>query len=131
MFDKVLEFHKAFNLPIDKHLSLEELKLRFDLQDEEHQEVSNEMAELAMSLVKPKKDLRKVKANLTKEICDQIYVLCGTAVALGLPLDKAFAEVHRSNMSKLDDDGKAIYREDGKVLKSKNYTPANMEQFFE
>ena len=44
---------------------------------------------------------------------------------------KAFEEVHRSNMSKLDENGKSIFREDGKILKGKNYFRPNLKQFVE
>ena len=49
------------------------------------------------------------------------------AVAFGLPLEVAFNRVHASNMSKLDDDGKPIYREDGKVMKGPNYKPPHLK----
>ena len=45
---------------------------------------------------------------------------------MGIELDYCFDEVHRSNMSKLDEDGKPIYREDGKVMKGPNYRPPNL-----
>jgi predicted HAD superfamily Cof-like phosphohydrolase len=54
---------------------------------------------------------------------DKLYILCGTIIAHGLQhkiLD-VFGEIHRSNMSKLDGQGKPIYREDGKIMKSENY----------
>jgi predicted HAD superfamily Cof-like phosphohydrolase len=72
-------------------------------------------------------DVDKIK--LTKELADVLYVVIGTAVAFGLPLEKAFKEVHRSNMSKLGADGKPILREDGKVLKGPNYSEADIGQF--
>ena len=67
--------------------------------------------------------------NLAKELSDLLYVLLGTVEAFGLSekFPALFSEVHRSNMSKLDDNGKAIVREDGKFLKSKNYTKPNLE----
>ena len=49
---------------------------------------------------------------------------------LGGFLDEALNRVHESNMSKLDADGKPIYREDGKVLKGPNYKPPNLEDLF-
>jgi len=59
-----------------------------------------------------------------------VWALCDTAKLIGRQLlgdfDRIFAEVHRSNMSKLGDDGKPVYREDGKVLKSSNYSPADL-----
>lgn len=44
-------------------------------------------------------------------------------------LIQAFEEVHRSNMSKLDENGKPIYREDGKITKGPNFFPPNLKQF--
>ena len=56
-----------------------------------------------------------------KEACDLVYVVLGTFVEFGWDFDEAFKRVHESNMSKLDAEGKPIYREDGKVLKGPNY----------
>ncbi len=54
---------------------------------------------------------------------DMLYILCGTLLKHGLQhkIEEVFTEIQRSNMSKLDADGKPIYREDGKVLKSDLY----------
>ena len=54
---------------------------------------------------------------------DKLYILCGTIIAHGLQhkIIEVFNEIHRSNMSKLDSNGKPIYREDGKILKGENY----------
>ena len=65
--------------------------------------------------------------NIAKELSDLLYVVYGCADVLGIPMDECFAEVHRSNMSKLDKDGKPVLREDGKILKSELYTPANLK----
>ncbi len=67
--------------------------------------------------------------NLSKELSDLLYVLLGTIEAFGLSekFPALFSEVHRSNMSKLDDNGNAIVRADGKFLKSKNYTKPDLE----
>ncbi len=67
--------------------------------------------------------MKKRKGNLLKEFADDLYVKLGTLVALGVAdkFEEAFARVHLSNMSKLDETGKPIYREDGKVLKGPNY----------
>ena len=72
---------------------------------------------------------RAKKAALTKELSDLLYVVYGTALAFGLPLDPAFNRVHESNMSKLVD-GKPLYREDGKVLKGPNYQPPVLDDLF-
>ena len=65
--------------------------------------------------------------NLAKELADIIYIVCGTAVSYGIPLDKVFDEVHRSNMAKLVD-GKPIRREDGKILKPEGWMPPNIKE---
>ena len=61
------------------------------------------------------------EAHVLKELVDVVVVCVGMADTYGWDFDTAFKRVHESNMSKLDDDGKPIYREDGKVIKSKNY----------
>jgi predicted HAD superfamily Cof-like phosphohydrolase len=63
---------------------------------------------------------------------DMLYILCGTIVSHGLQdkMQAVFNEIQQSNMSKLGEDGKPIYREDGKVMKGPNYFKPNLEQFF-
>lgn len=65
--------------------------------------------------------------NLLKELADLVYVIYGYAATFDLDLDEAVRRVHESNMSKLGDDGKPIYRDDGKVLKGPNYKPPYMK----
>ena len=69
--------------------------------------------------------------EIADALADQLYILLGTMVAHGMQdiIEDVFNEVHRSNMSKLGEDGKPIYREDGKVLKGPNYSPPNIAQF--
>ena len=62
-------------------------------------------------------------------ICDLIYVAIGFALKAGMDIDGAFREVHRSNMSKLDKDGKPIKRADGKVLKGPHFTPPKLDAY--
>ena len=69
------------------------------------------------------KDLVSVADALT----DILYVTYGAGHAFGIDLDKCFAEVQRSNMSKLGEDGKPIYRDDGKVLKGPNYSEPDLK----
>lgn len=64
--------------------------------------------------------------SLAKELADLLYVVHGTAAAFGIDMDRVFEEVHLSNMSKLDENGSPIYNEDGKVMKSENYTAPDM-----
>jgi predicted HAD superfamily Cof-like phosphohydrolase len=66
--------------------------------------------------------------RLLKELADLRYVTEGAAVAFGLDIDGAYAEVHRSNMTKLGPDGRPIYN-NGKVMKGPNYEPADMAKF--
>ena len=61
-----------------------------------------------------------------KELCDLIYVCYQFADNKGWDIDEAMDRVHKSNMSKLDDNGQPIYRQDGKVLKGPNYKPPNL-----
>ena len=64
---------------------------------------------------------------------DMLYILCGTIIEHGMQdkIDEVFNEIQRSNMSKLGEDGKPIYREDGKVLKGPNYFKPNIETILE
>ena len=72
------------------------------------------------------KDIIEVAYALT----DLLYVVYGAGHSWGINLDKCFAEVQRSNMSKLGKDGKPIYNEHGKVMKGPNYSKPNLKQFF-
>jgi len=65
--------------------------------------------------------------NALKELADLVYVCYQYAANMGWSLDEALDRVHKSNMSKLDDNGEPIYREDGKVLKGPNYKPPNLK----
>lgn len=68
----------------------------------------------------------KDKHEQLKELCDLVYVCFQFAANEGWDLDEAMDRVHKSNMSKLDENGQPIYREDGKVLKGPNYKPPNL-----
>jgi len=110
----VEDFHNAFGIenrqtPTDE-LSESQRELRYRLMAEENDEY-----------------MEAVKNNDLVEIADalgdQLYILCGTILKHGLQdkIAAVFQEIQRSNMSKLDADGKPIYREDGKVMKSNLY----------
>jgi len=64
--------------------------------------------------------------NIAKELADIIYIVCGTAASYGIPLDRVFSEVHKSNMAKLVD-GKPIRRDDGKILKPDGWKPPDIK----
>ena len=68
-----------------------------------------------------------VQVECLKELADLVYVCYQYAANMRWDLDEALNRVHTSNMSKLDEDGKPIYREDGKVLKGPNYLPPNLD----
>ena len=69
----------------------------------------------------------EAKANCLKELADLVYVCYQYAANQVWDLDEALDRVHKSNMSKLDEDGNPIFRKDGKVLKGPNYAPPNLE----
>lgn len=107
----VREFHEVFGLPIgDTTRTLN--KLRADLIMEEALEAAE-----AVGVGDPE--------WTAKELADLVYVAYGAALTMGIDLDRAVAEVHRSNMSKLVD-GRPFLRPDGKVLKGPNYVPPDM-----
>jgi predicted HAD superfamily Cof-like phosphohydrolase len=103
------------------------LHLRYKLICEEVKELGEEIA-YAMAESNFKEGIpERVKIRMLKELADCQYVISGLAVSLGLPLQEAFVRVHNSNMTKLGEDGKPVYREDGKIMKGKNYVPCNLE----
>ena len=116
---QVEEFNKAFNIHVAKEPTLippAETQLRYALMLEELQEYKEAC---------DNGDLVEVADALT----DLKYVLSGMFIRHGMQFieEPLFDEVHSSNMSKLDDHGKPIYRNDGKVLKSENYFKPNLE----
>ena len=89
-------------------------RLRIDL-------IEEELDELHLGI--DNQDIVEVADALT----DLLYVVYGAGHALGIDLDECFQEVHQSNMSKLGEDGRAIKREDGKVLKPDTYFPPDLK----
>jgi predicted HAD superfamily Cof-like phosphohydrolase len=116
----VERFTKAMGQPVDQEPTPEVARLRQDLIMEEAAEVWDELERPVIN-----------KAALTKELADLLYVVHGTAVAFGLPLEPAFVRVHESNMSKLDTDYKPIFNEAGKVMKGPFYKPPSLEDLFD
>ena len=76
------------------------------------------------------RDNPTVTVEALKELADLVYVCYQYAENMNWFLDEALHRVHESNMSKLGEDGKPIYREDGKVLKGPNYKPPNLTDLF-
>ena len=118
-FSKVGIFMKTFGQDVKNKpsFSTDKInKLRIDLIKEELDELSDAMKN---------KDLLEVADALT----DILYVTYGAGHAFGINLDKCFEEVQNSNMSKLDQNGKPIYNDSGKVMKGPNYFKPNLSKF--
>ena len=118
-FSKVGIFMKTFGQEVKNKpsFSTDKInKLRLDLIKEELNELTDAMNN---------KDLLEVADALT----DILYVTYGAGHAFGIDLDKCFNEVQNSNMSKLNEDGKPIYNEHGKVMKGPNYFKPDLSKF--
>ena len=104
------------------------LTLRKTLISEEVRELTADIDTAIAHLEKGEAVPKAVYANMLKEMADVQVVLSGMSVAVKPlhRLDEAFQRVHESNMSKLDEQGKPIFREDGKVLKGPNYSAPNL-----
>jgi predicted HAD superfamily Cof-like phosphohydrolase len=114
-------FHETYGLGVSSGMKADlgtlKNELRFNLMKEENEEYleavqNNDIVEIADALG------------------DMLYILCGTILEHGLQhkIEAVFDEIQRSNMSKLGEDGKPIYREDGKVMKGPNYFKPNFEE---
>lgn len=117
LIEKVKEFHSAFKVEDTQNFKKNRdiFKLRYELMKEENDEyvqacVIGDEVEIADALG------------------DKLYILIGTIIAHGLEdkIEDIFNEIHASNMSKLGEDGKPIYREDGKILKGPNFFRPNL-----
>lgn len=121
MQDAVEEFQTAFGRPTGLKFSDIETSrnvantfgLRQALIEEEFYELVKAMNE-------------KNEQNIKKESADLLYVLAGLFVDFGWDMQVIFNRVHQSNMSKLDENGKPVYRKDGKILKSNRYKEADL-----
>ncbi len=117
----VKAFHEAFGLGIKPTptaaIGTDRLQLRYELMKEENEEY----LEAAKN-----EDLTEIADALG----DMLYILCGTIIEHGMhdKIEAVFNEIQRSNMSKLGEDGKPIYRDDGKVLKGPNYFKPNIDK---
>ncbi|GAB2815313.1 MazG nucleotide pyrophosphohydrolase domain-containing protein [Actinoallomurus bryophytorum] len=113
----VAAFHATFGLPrsdeptADIPAELAALRVRLLAEEVEEFATATEQRDIV---------------GIADALADIVYVAYGSAITYGIDLDAVLAEVHRSNMTKLDDDGRVLLRQDGKVAKSQNYTPPNV-----
>lgn len=115
----VAAFHRAFRLPMARTPQVESIpsalmRLRESLLEEE-------VAEYMSA------SYRRDLVGMADALADIVYVVYGSALTFGVDLDAVIEEVHRSNMSKLDADGRPVLRSDGKVLKSPRYKEPDIE----
>lgn len=116
LLEQVREFHQAFDVPIlnkPRFPDEERRKLRYRILKEEFEEyVQGENAD----------DFEEVADALG----DMAYIIAGTALEYGIPLDRVLDAIHRANMAKLGPDGKPIKRADGKVIKPDGWKPPDI-----
>lgn len=114
IIDQVKNFHDAFRIANNHTPTLLEKPAEYELRHRLMHEENEEYLEACQN------------GNLTEvadALGDQLYILCGTLLRHGLQgkIEEIFLEIQRSNMSKLDENGQPIFREDGKVMKSTQY----------
>ncbi|MQA87594.1 MAG: nucleotide pyrophosphohydrolase [Streptosporangiales bacterium] len=116
-YDLVCEFHAASGEEVpatpQRNVPLAQRNLRQQILEEEVQELRE--AVVAADLV-----------GIADALADIVYVACGTAITYGIPFDAVFAEVHRSNMTKIGPDG-PTFRADGKIMKGPHFEPPDIE----
>lgn len=133
----VQKFHEAFDIPVKESPTIpyiDRVRLRRRLIEEEFAEVMEEFDRIERRLTgknnaRPYEHAMEVYhgiSYLAKELADLRIVCEGTELEFGIPGDEVYAEVHRSNMSKLGTDGQPVRRHDGKVLKGPNYEEADV-----
>ena len=116
-FELVGDFMEAFGQDVQLEPTWPDFntrELRLELIQEELDELSDAVAD---------RDMIQIADALT----DLLYVIYGAGHAFGIDLDECFQEVHASNMSKLGENGRPIYREDGKVMKGPGYFEPDLE----
>ena len=118
-FSSVKKFMETFGQEVKNKTEFPNEKI----QDLRVSLIDEELSELKEAI--KNKDIKEVADALT----DILYVTYGAGHAFGIDLDKCFDEVQRSNMSKLDENGKPIFNEHGKVLKGPDYFKPNLEKF--
>lgn len=119
LLSDVRAFHEACGVPVLTSPTvppIERVQLRERLLIEEVHEFESASA-------------RADLVEVADALADIIYIAVGTALEYGIPLDRVWAEVQRSNMAKVDpESGKAKHRDDGKILKPQNWTPPRIKE---
>jgi predicted HAD superfamily Cof-like phosphohydrolase len=117
--EQVREFYTAFKQPIGEGLDINRSLLKDRILREEVNELMNACIE-------------EDNIEALDAVVDCMYILIGTAIELGIDhlIPAAFAEVHRSNMTKLDANGNPVFRADGKITKSELYEKPNLKKLF-
>lgn len=120
---QVEEFQKTFKQPVGEVVNIiphSRALLRFNLMKEENEEYLDAINE-------------GDTIEIADALGDMLYILCGTIIEHGMQskIEEVFDEIHRSNMSKLGEEGNPILREDGKILKGKNYFKPNIKKIME
>ena len=118
-FEKVKEFMNTFG---------QEIKNKADFPNEKIVELRKKLIEEEFAEFKDAIDDNNL-VEVADALTDILVVTYGAGAAFGINLDKCFEEVHRSNMSKLSENGKPIYNEIGKVMKGPNYFKPNLKQY--
>ena len=133
---QVLEFHQAFDCvinhkptAIDPHVA----RLRISLIEEEFNEliIALGFGRWGSGVIYNNPNSPLDLVEVADALGDLLYVIHGTAVSCGIDLEPITDEIHRSNMSKVFPDGSVQRREDGKILKPDNYSPANIEKLIQ
>jgi hypothetical protein len=116
---QVREFYTAFKQPIGEGMDYDRKILKDKILREEVVELSDAT-------------FNNDNIEALDAVVDCMYILIGTAIELGIDhlVPAAFAEVHRSNMTKLDASGNALFRPDGKIIKSELYEKPNLKKLF-
>lgn len=148
--DLVMEFHQTYSAPIgdftNPDIARARNNLRIRLIAEEFIELleavygkdifwylEEKLTDITDRLIPPYPDEDNSEAlvGVADALGDLVYVIYGYAIEAGINLDKVLAEIQRSNLSKLDEDGNPIVREDGKILKGPNYSPPDIAAVLE
>lgn len=119
-FEMVMEFHKATGKPIPEKPRLADPQteeLRLNLIEEEYDKELKEALFVGDIIA------------IADALADLLYVTYGFAIEYGIPIDKVFAEVHRSNMTKFKNG--ANFREDGKLLKGTGFEPPRIKEILD